>query len=526
MYEVSVRECKSKSGGYKVQKILIVDDEKLERKGIRFLLKQRTEEYEITEAANGKAACDLLKKQPVDILFTDIKMPYMDGLELAEQARRMCPGIEIVIFSGYGEFEYARKAMKVGVKDYVLKPVDPGEFHRVLDDICKRIETRKKKEADDRTSQDFLQQYFLGRYLYHDSREFFEKMSEQIDVSRWRQIQGLILIESEDHFFEESEECFMAQLAEETHQKYLFLNLSQSQELCVVCSACDQAVLAQHISDWLNQTFGNQFYGAAGRPVQSLEELPEAFQDLEVLMENKFYRREERLFLPEKPLEQATPEEFLDDLLHRMIEDIRLDDILHLWEHNQILQENCGQLSCYSQIYTKFLFSNLVKEFYLHQHVSGHKLEEAIQQVYEFRSMQEVLRLVEGLIMEMEQALDDSKEHARNEVAQAKSYIYEHYNEDISVDTLADQVYLSSGYFSYIFKKETGVNVSRFIRCYRMEKAKELLSDTNMKIVQICKETGFANVSYFCKSFREYCGCSPEQYRKGDVAHESSEEKI
>ena len=79
-------------------------------------------------------------------------------------------------------------------------------------------------------------------------------------------------------------------------------------------------------------------------------------------------------------------------------------------------------------------------------------------------------------------------------------------------------MYLSPGYFSYIFKKETGDTVSRFIRNYRMEQAKKLLSDTSMKIVQICKETGFSNVSYFCKNFREYCGFSPEQYRKGGMA--------
>ena len=92
--------------------ILIVDDEKLERRGIRFLLEREhgNEEFHILEAANGRAACDLLKRQDVDLLFTDIKMPFMDGLELAAHARELRPQIETVIFSGYGEFEYARQA--------------------------------------------------------------------------------------------------------------------------------------------------------------------------------------------------------------------------------------------------------------------------------------------------------------------------------------------------------------------------------------------------------------------------------
>ena len=97
----------------------------------------------------------------------------------------------------------------------------------------------------------------------------------------------------------------------------------------------------------------------------------------------------------------------------------------------------------------------------------------------------QVISLVETLIQNMEERLAASKDGARNEVAQAKSYIYEHYSEDISVEKLSELVYLSPGYFSYIFKKETGDTVSRFIRNYRMEQAKKLLSDTSMKIVQI-----------------------------------------
>ena len=82
--------------------ILIVDDEKLERRGIRFLLEQREEEFEILEAPNGKAACDILMKRSVDILFTDIKMPYMDGIELVKRARELCPRIEMVISAATG----------------------------------------------------------------------------------------------------------------------------------------------------------------------------------------------------------------------------------------------------------------------------------------------------------------------------------------------------------------------------------------------------------------------------------------
>ena len=506
--------------------ILIVDDEKLERRGIRFLLKQRKEEFNILEAPNGKAACDMLKHQPVDILFTDIKMPFMDGLELAQRIRGEYPLIEMVIFSGYGEFEYARKAMRAGVEYYVLKPVDPKEFHSTVDEILAKIDSRKQQERADRVNQDSLNEYFLEKYLYQGTPELLRKISGQIDTSGWEQICGLLLVESEDNFFEESEAEFMAGLSETLRQKFIFLNQGQSQELCALCSPCSLTVLAERLCDWVNETFGQRFYVAVSRPVHKVSELPEAARELEILMENKFYQKEKRLFLPGRTLEEAEEEQFLDEVLGRMMENIRMDDMMHLWENFRMLRQSSVDLSHHSQIYTKFMFSNLVREFYIHQHMDGKKLEGMVQQIYELQSMQDVLELVEGLITEMECHLTDSGSGSRDEVARAKSYIYEHYSENIGVEKLAELVYLSPGYFSYIFKKETGENVTRFIRSYRMEKAKELLVGTNKKIVQICGETGFSNVSYFCKSFREYCGCSPEQYRKGETAGDESETKI
>ena len=124
--------------------ILIVDDEKLERNGIKFLLKREKEEFRILEASNGKDALGVLMKENVDILFSDVKMPYINGLELSKQARELCPDLEIVIFSGYNDFSYAKEALRYGVVDYVLKPVDPEEFHRTLERVMGHISDRKE----------------------------------------------------------------------------------------------------------------------------------------------------------------------------------------------------------------------------------------------------------------------------------------------------------------------------------------------------------------------------------------------
>ena len=120
--------------------ILIVDDEKIERNGIKFLLKKQAEPFEIYEAPNGKAALEQLcsmrnQGKKIDILLTDVKMPFMDGIELIGAAKEEGFTLKTIIFSGYNEFEYAKLAVRLGVSDYILKPVNPQEFAQTID--CK-----------------------------------------------------------------------------------------------------------------------------------------------------------------------------------------------------------------------------------------------------------------------------------------------------------------------------------------------------------------------------------------------------
>ena len=128
-------------------RILIVDDEKIERTGLRLLLGKMDQEFEITEAVNGKEALEWLSCNRADILVTDIRMPFVDGLELVEQAARLYPDMKAMIFSGYGEFEYARRAMRFGVEEYILKPVNPTEFQNAIKKIIQVLEESKQEKA-------------------------------------------------------------------------------------------------------------------------------------------------------------------------------------------------------------------------------------------------------------------------------------------------------------------------------------------------------------------------------------------
>ena len=126
-------------------RILVVDDESLERKGIRHLINKFGFELDIVEANNGSTAMDCLRRQQVDILFTDLKMPFVDGLELSRYAREIFPHIKIIFYSAYSEFEYAQQAIEIGVVNYMVKPIVLTDFQKIMQRIIGECNNEKER---------------------------------------------------------------------------------------------------------------------------------------------------------------------------------------------------------------------------------------------------------------------------------------------------------------------------------------------------------------------------------------------
>lgn len=500
-----------------MKRILIADDEKIERKGVISLIERENLEVEILEAKNGKEAYQLIKEKEPDILFTDIKMPFMSGIELVNKVRELSDKTAIVLFSGYSDFEYAREAIKNGALDYILKPIDPSEFQSVLKKALDWVKDHEQKTIILQKNQDFLEKFFLQQYLYKGKKDIVEGAEEVLDISWWKKIRRLVLVETADNFFEEFKEDFEELLEGELKLPFYYLNLDERRSLLLFDDRvrADFPVMGKHIYEYMNGRLRAECYVAVSSPLEDGMQMPEAFQEVELLMENRFYRRENRVFLSDMATEGKNNQEIIGEILERMEEDIRLRDISHLWEHFKKFSAQSKSSGQISHIYIKFACFSIIKELYKSTELSPDKCNQTVDALYQCTSIQELTDILETNIREYEEKVFANQSNARSDVEKVKSYIYEHYAEELSVEILGAGVFLSPGYMSHIFKKETGEGLSRFIRVYRLEKAKELLQNSNKKIVQICKETGFTNSSYFCKSFREYYGCSPEKFRRG-----------
>lgn len=160
-----------------MNRLLIVDDERIEREGIKMLLGSMNQELEILEASNGKQAYQILKNRHVDLLLTDIKMPFVSGIDLVKLARELHPDMQIAIFSGFGEFTYAQEAIKYGVTDYILKPVKPQEFRLTMHRMLENCRLKEEQEEESRNNAAFLYKYSLQKYLFTGKKEYIEKLN-------------------------------------------------------------------------------------------------------------------------------------------------------------------------------------------------------------------------------------------------------------------------------------------------------------------------------------------------------------
>lgn len=211
-------------------KILIVDDERIERNGIRFLLGRLDMELEISEAVNGLDAWERLEKEDFDILLTDVKMPFMDGIELIDRAEKAGKKLSCVIFSGCNEFDYAKQAIRLGVTNYILKPVDPAEFSATMNKAFADIELAKADDEMKSRSREFISEHALYMLINGTGIEKIEREygGLTLDFVKYRR---MMLMEFGHDFFGKRGDTF----AENEKLKGLgvsrYLNLNQQQEL-------------------------------------------------------------------------------------------------------------------------------------------------------------------------------------------------------------------------------------------------------------------------------------------------------
>lgn len=510
---------------------MIVDDEYLEREGIKFLIDKYKLDLEIAEAYNGEKALKFLVSNPVDILFTDIKMPFMDGLELAEKARSLYPEIKIIIFSAYGEFDYAKKAIDINVVHYILKPIQVKEF---LDVFTKVIDMCKKEKDAKEQEQKLIQVY--NKAIENEKEKLLIDLMNGVKVDEQlmklikltgkdftKQHLQMVMVDFRTKFFDQYEEDFKKILIEILKSDYLYVNLNERQSVIFILESKrpanynDISKFAELLINKVESIYSTMIAIVISGIIDSFSDIDKEYDNLESMLDYKFFFDNSIILFTHKsiPIDKSVSAN-IERLTEDILSNIDSNDYCGAKKSTNTFFDSLKDQGLFSVVFIKFICSEIVKKAYGKTGKNDTaNSNNYIEEIFRSETLNQLKSIVERVMNDMRAVSRSNNEEANKKVIkEILNLVEDNYMNDISLEWMADKVFLSPSYLSNYFKKETGKSFVKYITSYRLERARDLLQNTNMKIVDISEKVGYCNTSYFCLNFKNHFGISPTQYRE------------
>jgi len=540
-------------------KVIIVDDEYVIRDGLMSFKWERLGFTPSGSASDGEEALKLMEADPADLIITDIKMPIMDGIELSEKVSSMYPACKIVILTGYKEFDYVQKAIKSGVIEYLLKPIDLFELERLILKIkdnldaehqaAELIESYQKrlKESLPLAAENLLRriveekvtnlleieesmnllEIYLERPFYScavlriNVPEEYESRLEQINTALSACLNEQINVSSLGHFYfdslTEAVILFNFELEDNKEPTFDFLTM-QTEKICnaVKDTLKKEGLPYPGICMGIGNIYNNILY------------LSLSYRQACNVLQRRFFNEKAETFYAWKEkisylqIMSNYPYDKENLLINATLDGNKeqcLEFLNSFWDDLMIIQ-NRGDPNHFKNAINQLL-SMLERRLVKHG-TTLREIADAGSPFMEFidrsPTVSRLRESIQQLFMEACDAITEinnsvkSSSHAA--VKEAIKYINEHYNEKITLNELADRVFLNSSYLGIQFKKETGRNFVNYIKEVRIEKAKELLKGIDMKVYEISEIIGYQDYKYFREVFKALTGLTPLEYRQ------------
>lgn len=524
-------------------KVFLVDDEIVVREGIRSNFPWEETDFVLAgEAPDGEIALSMLQDVKPDILITDIRMPFMDGLELCRQVSRTMPWVYIIILSGYDDFTYAREAISLGVIEYLLKPVSGEELRGVLERIALRIQEDKRQQASLNayreqlaSSSRFLKEKLLTELYGGANGERILKSARSMRMNLLAKHYLVMLLQPAPEP-ENEEDMFSAQSVLER----LAEGSSGAAHLCRGFGGFSLLVMGDNSSDLEERAYGLaqsarydverstgiKLLVAIGADVGELKDIPKSLSDARSIMDrlrmDKTGNDSRRIMGPQDI--PAEPELMLagdmdaapvaEQLKYATTADV--DAILDRYVHG------LGDAAAQSVMMANYFFvemllaaSRIIKD-------SGGNPQEIIPDA--FRAQNSLLNVDEVLplcrdMLQRAILFRDSRGSARygSVIRKARAFIDENYaDSNMTLHEVASHVALSNNHFCTVFSQEMGVTFTEYLTSIRIARAKELLSTTAMRTGDIAYAVGYNDPHYFSYMFKKHSGMSPRDFRRDE----------
>lgn len=537
-------------------RMIIADDEFIVRDGLRHVINWSNFGIEIiAEAKNGQEAYDLCISMNPDILLTDIRMPFMDGLEVASKLKENGCESRIIIVSGIQDFNYAKTALSINAEGYILKPVSIDELETVVRKVVNSIDLEKNRDEkylklksqlhenlpiirekflrnivtgmhqkwlDISQKIDFLQLPFshdekiLVAVLQVDEHSENSKFDSEEDLQLLNfAIQNVSeeIIQNESagicFWMDENEFIMIFNQKSIYTETYMFICeeiqkcLNKFLEIyCSIGLGCQMDMLTYAHSSYKEARIALQHRFYTGRNsilnfldigIQSKKETPS-----EIIFESNFYDIENRLLNYMKLGDQLNVSKCIDSIF-----DIYIHNQKPPVEYVQTLAVEIITLATRSIYELDVSLENITES---HQSI--------IANIFSTKDIFNLKKYLQSLFINITDYFREKFLQKNNSsVLTIKNIITSRYAEELSVASIAKEVYLSPNYISLIFKQETGETITEFLTKIRIEQAKLLLTSTNLKILEVAERVGYENTNYFSTVFKKYTGVHPQKFR-------------
>lgn len=525
-------------------KLLIVEDEP----GIFSLLDNSIEYGNLNltlvgYADTGKKALALMEQQKPDVVITDIAMPTMSGLELISAAQERGLDSCFIIISGYAQFDYAQAAIKLGVEDYLIKPINRQELNDALAHVIDGLSTKRSAVTSNQQSNyrhKKLRSSYLMSLVYGQSEKLtLEEVNSQYLFSfhqgkfRYALLQvdyaQETLLGMQDYISKQivqlfenllSRRCSEMEITTRHNRLFLLLNYDSSQRETV------EGALKQGLDNALE--FADGCPGAVptlvlGPEADSLEQLSTSFQTVEQALEARVLEGCGRLLFTENYTDKKPPRFRLSqELMSHLDAAADRKDLSNIEPLlSAALQEtldscaDCPIFTFGAVRSTLLLLLTLFKQRECLDEDLSSLMQILNGEMHSFSTPEDFTRrLPQRLLTFLQQAHKEDESKDTKVIRLALDYIEMHYSQNIRLEDVAEQVYLSPAYLGILFKKEVGENFSSYITNLRIEKSKELLRDIRLNISEVAYTVGYSNKRYFSRVFKEWVGISPKEYQK------------
>lgn len=503
-------------------KLLVVDDEYQTRKGLCELFDWESMNIRVVgDASDGDEAILLLEELRPDILLTDVRMHRMDGLELARRARELQPGIGIVFISGYSDADFLRDALHVGASDYIYKPIRLDELENTMKKLVDKLRQQEETRILLEKSKPMLAERFL-RSWFHGLLDDKQAIRSKLNLLglHFPETGGLYAAAFQPQWdsFPDTGEAENCQIILE---KIIRVNLDN-----VLTCAQGTGVIAL-ISANINETGAtlknvrNKAQEALHTPVAVVVsreysdwlEAPIAVQEATKILASQVLAEEQDILYYAEEYDNPPTNVTLPDseLLERYVLSGNIDMLTQTVEK---MVEDAGKNT---QILRKVLMSVMLRVDLVLQRQGMNELDslDFCRKIMSCQSISAMKKLVVVSLQQACNAVETRREQAYSPVIErVMEIIRAHYDEHLSVNMLAEQVHYSPAHLSTLFKKETGVTLSEVILRTRLKEAMDLLRTTLEPVSVIAGKTGYADVQYFSRVFKQFTGLTPLEYRR------------